>query len=157
MKQYVFDETALYLTFQLGEELLALDVSQVREVLDLCHITRMPKTHDYMRGVINVRGNVLPVIDLRRRFEMEAIEPTVETRIVVMEVEIDGNEVVIGALADSVHEVVEIEAEHIGPPPRVGTRWRTDFIKGIGRRKDRFILLLDINRVFAGEDLGQIQ
>ena len=156
MNQNDTQQTTLYLTFLLGDELLAIDVSKVREVLDLCHITRVPKAPDYMRGIINVRGNVLPVIDLRCRFDMEAVESTVDTRIVVLEVNIDGNEVIIGALADSVHEVVDIESDHIGPPPRSGMAWCIDFIKGIGRQDDRFLLLMDIDRIFSSENTEHI-
>ena len=148
MNETDMNETTLYLTFRLGDELLALDVSRVREVLDLCPITRVPKTADYMLGVINIRSNVLPVMDLRSRFEMDPIEATVDTRIVVLEVEINGNKVMVSVQADSVHEVVEINSDNIGAPPRVGDKWRTDFIKGIGKQNDRFFLLLNIDRVF---------
>lgn len=146
-------ETTLYLTLRLGDELLALDVSRVREVLDLCPITRVPKTAEYMRGVINIRGNVLPVLDLRSRFEMDAREATVASRIVVLEVDINGNRVMVSVLADSVHEVVEIKSEHIGPPPRVGDKWRIDYIKGIGKQNDNFLLLLNTDRVFSSENM----
>ena len=154
MNQNDTQQTTLYLTFLLGDELLAVDVSKVREVLDLCHITRVPKAQEYMRGVINVRGNVLPIIDLRSRFDMPAVEATVDSRIVVLEVDMDGSEIVVGALADSVHEVIDIASDHIGPPPRSGVAWRIDFIRGIGRQDDRFFLLLDIDRVFARENMG---
>ena len=156
MNENDMNETTLYLTFRLGDELLGLDVSRVREVLDLCPITRVPKTADYMLGVINIRSKVLPVMDLRSRFDMDAIEATVDTRIIVLEVEINGNKVMVSVQADSVHEVVEINSENIGAPPRVGDKWRTDFIKGIGKQNDSFILLINMDRVFSEENMDSI-
>lgn len=146
----------LILTFKLNDELFALDVSQVREVLDLDTITRVPKTLDFIRGVINVRGSVVPVIDLRTKFGMSSSQQTVNSRIMVMELNIDNENTVIGALADSVHEVIELESEQIKPPPKIGTRWRTDFIRGIGRRNEQFIMILDVNRLFTLDELTSI-
>lgn len=144
--------TALYLTFRLERELLALEVARVREVLDLCPITRVPRTPDYMRGVINLRGSVIPVIDLHLRFGLASAETTIESRIVVLELNHEGETIVVGVLTDSVHDVIEIDSEHIDASPQMGTRWRTDFVTGIGKYKDQFILLLDIDRVFANRD-----
>jgi purine-binding chemotaxis protein CheW len=156
MNEMTITETALYLTFRLEDELFALDVSQVREVLDMDTITKVPKSLPFMRGVINVRGSVVPVIDLRVKFDMSQTEQTVDTRIVVMELSLDGETTVLGCLADSVHEVIELEPAQIQPPPRIGSRWRTEFMKGIGARNDQFILILDINRVFSSEELVSI-
>ena len=141
-------ETCLYLTFKLGVEIFAIDVSQVREVLDLSPITKVPQAADFMRGVINVRGSVVPVVDLRMKFNVPLLENTVHTRVVVMEIAMDGEEIVLGALADSVHDVKEINPEQIEPPPKIGSRWRTEFIKGIGKHDDNFIIILDIDRDF---------
>ncbi|MBU0674210.1 MAG: chemotaxis protein CheW [Proteobacteria bacterium] len=150
------NKTALYLTFRLGEELFALDVFQVREVLDIAAITKIPRALDFMRGIINVRGTVVPVIDMRIKFGMSPIEQTLDSRIVVMELDLDGEITVLGALADSVHEVMELEANQIEPPPKIGSRWRTDFIKGVGKRNDQFILVLDVDRVFSADELTRI-
>jgi purine-binding chemotaxis protein CheW len=150
-------ETSLYLTFKLGEEMFALDVAQVREVLDLSSITKVPKTLDFMKGVINVRGSVVPVMDLRMKFDMPATENTIETRTIVMELNLDGETTVLGALADSVHEVIELDPDQIEPPPRIGSRWRTEFIKGVGKRDDAFIIILDIDRVFSVDELTAIE
>jgi purine-binding chemotaxis protein CheW len=147
-------EGVLYLTFRLERELLAFEVPKVREVLDLCPITRVPRTPDYMRGVINLRGSVIPVIDLHCKFGLSATESTIESRIVVIELQHDGEDVVVGVLTDSVHDVIEINSEHIDSSPQMGARWRTEFVTGIGKYKDQFILLLDIDRVFAGRDAG---
>ncbi|MHB8810752.1 MAG: chemotaxis protein CheW [Desulfobulbaceae bacterium] len=149
-------ETVLFLTFRLERELLALEVARVREILDLCLITRVPRTPDYMRGVINLRGSVIPLIDLHRKFGLAAAESTIESRIVVLELNHEGTEVVVGVLTDSVHDVIEIDSEHIDSSPQMGARWRTDFVTGIGKYKDQFILLLDIDRVFANRDIGAL-
>ncbi len=149
-------ETAPYLTFRLGEEMFALNVTQVREILDLTPITKVPRAPRFMRGVINVRGSVVPVVDLRLKFGLPERENTVDTRIVVMEVALEGEITVLGALADSVHEVMELEPEQIEPSPRIGTRWRTEFIRGIGKRNDQFIIILNIDRIFSSDELAVI-
>ena len=114
--------TRQYLTFKLGEEVFATDVAQVREVLDFTTITKFPRTPEFMSGVINLRGNVVPVVDLRLCFEMSRTEKTVNTCIIVVEVLLDGESTVIGALADSVEEVVDLEPDQIQPAPRIGTQ-----------------------------------
>jgi len=102
-----------YLTFKLGDEMFAIDVSQVREILDVTTITKVPRAPAFMRGVINVRGSVVPVVDLRLKFEMDKTQQTVDTRIVVMEIELDGELTTIGTLADAVSNVMDIEASRI--------------------------------------------
>ena len=144
-------ETAQYITFKLGDELFAINVAQVREVLELTQITKVPSAPDYMRGVVNVRGKAIPVVDLRLKFGLPAAQETVHTRIVVMELELDGEQTVVGGIADSVHEVIELEPGQINPPPRIAMRWRTELIQGMGRRGDNFIIILDINEVFASD------
>jgi purine-binding chemotaxis protein CheW len=150
-------ETRQYLTFRLGNEVFATDVAKVREVLDFTTITKIPRTPDFMSGVINLRGNVVPVVDLRLCFEMSKTETTVNTCIVVVEMLVDGESNVIGALADSVEEVIDLEPEQIQPPPRIGTKIRTDFIKGMGKRDTQLIMILDIDRVFSVEDLSALR
>jgi purine-binding chemotaxis protein CheW len=110
-----------------------------------------------MRGVINVRGNVVPVVDMRLKFGLSATEKTVDTCIVVMEIRVEEDTTVLGAMVDSVQEVFELEASQIEPPPRIGTRWRTEFIKGIGKRNEELIIILDIDKVFSTAELGIIQ
>ena len=150
-------ETTQYLTYKLEDEIFAVDVAKVREILDFTPATKVPGTPEFMRGVINVRGNVVPVVDMRLKFGLTKTEKTVDTCIVVMEIVVDDDTTVLGALVDSVQEVFEIEASHIEPPPRMGTRWRTEFIKGIGKRNDELIIILDIDRVFSSSELGAIQ
>ncbi len=149
-------ETARYLTFRLGEELFAINVFKAREVLDLSHITRVPTAPGYLRGVVNVRGNAIPVVDLRMKFGLPQAADTLQTRIIVMELQVDGQSVVVGGLADAVHEVLELEPHEINDPPSLGMRWRTDLILGMGRRNDRFTIILDIERVFSTEELSAV-
>jgi purine-binding chemotaxis protein CheW len=150
-------EARQYLTFKLGDEVFATDVAKVREVLDFTSITKIPRTPDFMSGVINLRGNVVPVVDLRLCFEMSKTEKTVNTCVVVVEMLLDGESTVIGALADSVEEVIDLEPEQIQPAPKIGTQIRTDFIKGMGKRDHQFIMILDIDRIFSAEELSAVR
>ncbi len=150
-------ETTQYLTFTLAEDVFAIDVKMAREILDVCDVTRVPQTPDYMLGVINLRGSVVPVIDMRLKFGMDHVERTRDSCIVVVDVDVDGESVVVGALADSVREVLDLEPSQIEPPPRIGTRLNTEFIKGMGNLDDRFVIILDINRVFSAEELALVQ
>jgi purine-binding chemotaxis protein CheW len=129
----------------------------VREVLDISSITRVPRAPGFMRGVINVRGSVVPVVDLRLKFGMSKTEQTVDSRIVVMELSLGGDQTVLGAMADSVHDVMDLETENIEEPPSIGSRWRTEFIKGIGKSDEEFIIILDIDRVFSTDELTSVQ
>jgi len=151
------NEMTQYLTFTLGDDVFAIDVTMAREVLDLCDVTRVPQVPEYMLGVINLRGSVVPVIDMRRKFGMPAAEKTRDSCIVVVEVDVDGEPVTVGALADSVREVLDLTPDQIEPPPRIGTRLNTEFIKGMGSLDDRFVIILDINRVFSAEELALVQ
>jgi purine-binding chemotaxis protein CheW len=147
-----------YLTFRLGEEVFAVDVAKAREVLDLTAVTRVPGTPKFMLGVINLRGGVVPVIDLRLKFGMPAAERTRETCIIVLDLTLDGETTTVGAVADSVREVLDLDSSQIEPPPRIGTRLKTEFIRGMGRIDDsRFLILLDIDRVFSSEELALVQ
>jgi purine-binding chemotaxis protein CheW len=147
------NETSQYMTFKLGDEFFAINVSQVREVLEVLQITKVPTAPAYMRGVVNVRGQAIPVVDLRLRFGLPSTVDTLNTRVIVMELNIDGETAIIGGLADSVHEVIELEPGNINPPPRIAMRWRTDFILGMGKRGEEFIIILDVNAVFSSEEL----
>ena len=146
-----------YLTFRLGEEMFALDVSQVREILDVTTITKVPRSPAFMRGVINVRGSVVPVVDLSLKFGMKKIERTLDTRIVVMEISLDGEITVIGALADAVHNVMEMETSQIEAAPKIGAKWNTEFIRGIGKHDNEFIIILDVDRIFSVDELSMVQ
>ena len=150
-------ESTQYLTFTLDEELFALDIAKVREVLDYTSITKVPQTPDFMRGVINLRGSVVPVVDMRSKFNMLVAEQTVNTCIIIVEVDIDGEGTVLGAMADSGQEVLELSPDQIEPPPRIGTKLKTDFIKGMGKRDDQFVIILDIDQVFSASELTLVE
>ncbi len=145
-----------YLTFRLGDEVFALDIAQVREVLDYTSITRVPRTPDFMRGVINLRGSVVPVVDMRLKFGMPKTERTINTCIIIVEIKAGDESVLLGALADSVQEVIELGPGDIEPAPRIGTGLKVDFIKGMGKRDDKFLIILDVDRVFSEEELSDI-
>jgi purine-binding chemotaxis protein CheW len=149
--------TVQYLTFKLADEVFALDVAKVREILELIAINKVPQTPDFMRGVINLRGSVVPVIDLRLNFGMTCTEQTVNTCIIVVEVNLDDEVIVLGIMADSVQEVVEMEPENIEPPPHLGTKLNTEFIKGMGKINSNFVMILDIDKVFSSDDLVLVQ
>jgi purine-binding chemotaxis protein CheW len=151
------EEATQHLTFKLDDEVFALDISKVREVLEYTSVTKVPQTPEFMKGVINLRGGVVPVVDLRLKFGMTEAERTVNTCIIIVEVEMDGESTVLGALADSVQEVHDFEADQIEPAPKIGTKLNTEFIKGMGKRDDEFIIILDINKVFSSDELALVQ
>lgn len=140
------------LTFGLGREVFALETAAVHEVLDIVPITAVPNSRRLVRGLINVRGRVVPVVDLKGKFGMPASERTAEARIVVIEVVLKGEPTMVGLLADRVHEVTELAAASLEEAPRIGTTWRPEFIRAIGKREDAFIVVMDIDRVFASEE-----
>lgn len=150
-------QTTQYLTFKLGDEVFAVDIAKVREVLDFTTVTKVPRTPEFMRGVINLRGSVVPVVDLRLKFGMSKTENGVNTCVIITDVTVDGDTTILGALADSVQEVLDLDAEHIAPAPKIGTKLRTEFIKGMGKRDDRFIIILDVDKVFSAEELSLVQ
>ncbi len=136
------------LTIRLEDELFAVEASRVREILDLVPITEVPSAPAFVGGLINVRGSIVPLADLRVMFGMERPEPDADTRIVVMEVDIDGEPTIAGILADKVHDVTDIETASIEEAPKVGMRWRPEFVKGIGKRNGGFIIIPDMERIF---------
>jgi purine-binding chemotaxis protein CheW len=146
-------KTNQYLTFSLADEWYAIEVSMIKEVLEYQTITRVPKTPPSMKGVINVRGGVIPVVDMREKFELPVSEPTIDTCIIVLEVSVDGETIVIGTIADFVDEVLQILPENIEPSPKIGTGLDTDFIDGIGKMEERFIIILNTDRIFTAEEV----
>lgn len=145
-----------FITFKLGDEVFAINVSQVREVLELSEITRVPTAPDYMRGVVNVRGAAIPVVDLRLKFGLEVVPNTVNSRIIVMELAVGEEKCILGGIADSVHEVVELDQSSVTPPPSIAMRWRSEFISGMGKRGEQFVILLDIDTVFSSDDVALV-
>jgi len=150
-------EITQFLTFRLDSEVFAIDISKVREVLDFTTITKVPRMPDFMRGVINLRGSVVPVVDLRLKFGLPKTEKTLNTCIIIVEAAVDDETTILGALADSVQEVMDLEPENIEPAPKIGVRLNTEFIKGMGKREGKFIILLDIDKVFSTGELALVQ
>lgn len=144
------------LTFLLDNEIYGTDISQIQEVLEYRKVTPVPRTPDFMLGVINLRGNVVPVIDLRRQFDMKVSDMTVDTCIVIVDVMIDGEKIPLGILADAVKEVIELHHAEINPPPRIGSRIDTRFISGMGKYDDDFIIILNLPKVFSQEQMGDV-
>lgn len=139
------------LTLGLGGEIFAIDASIVHEILDLIPVTAVPGARDFVGGLINVRGKVVPLADLRLKFGMDCTPPTPDTRVVVVEIDLEDETTVVGLLADKVFEVTEISRASIESTPDIGMKWRADFIKGIGKRGNDFIVIPDIVRLFTSD------
>ncbi len=145
-------EAASFLTFVLGGEIFALAVEQVREVVDIPAVTPVPRMPDYLRGVMNLRGSVVGVVDLGRRLGLGAFEKTTEDAcLVILDVTIDDEPTPVAALADGVREVIDLDTGRMIPPPRLGTRLRTDFIRAVGEYDGRLVIVPDIDRIFSAE------
>ena len=144
------------LTLELHGEVFALEVRHVQEILDLVPITEVPNSRPFLNGLINVRGKVVPLADLRLKFGMEPTPPTIDTRIVVIEVEVDGDPITVGIRADKVYEITEVAASALEETPRIGMRWRSEYIRCIGKRGNDFIVVLDIGRIFSGGETEEV-
>ncbi len=142
-----------FLSFILRDEHFAVEIFKVREVLDVTTLTRIPRMPDYLCGVINLRGNVVPVVDLGLKLGMDSFDRTVNTCIMIVEINADNDAraVNMGLLTDGVQEVIDLTSEEIVPAPEMGSGMNTKFIKGMGRKKDKFLILLDINQVLTDE------
>jgi purine-binding chemotaxis protein CheW len=158
MKNIEKTQLSSYLTFNLGEELYASNVKNVINIVELSKITKVPKAPDYMLGIINLRGMVLPVVDTRKKFGLQETEYTVNTCILVLEVVINNQNILVGALVDGVKEVIEIEAEEIKDPPSIGFSFNNYFITGVFKKKDEesFIMILDMDSVFSTDEILEI-
>ena len=150
------NEINSYLSFKLENEYFAAHVNNVINILELTDITPVPRSPEYMKGVINLRGTVLPVVDTRLKFGMSATKYTSDTCILVLNVTIDGELVSVGGLVDSVQEVLEIEDKDIKPAPSIGNKYKTEFINGVISLNDDFIMLLDMDKMFSTDDASEI-
>ncbi len=139
------DEMTQYLTFTIDGENFAFEINQVREVLDYTKITRIPSMPDFMRGVMNLRGSVVPVMDMKQKFGQGKTGQEDNTCIIIVETNVSGESIVIGALADSVEEVISLNEEQIEPPPDFGLRLSSRFIKGMGQIEEQFIIIIDVD------------
>lgn len=145
-----------YLSFRLGKETFASNVSKVLNIVEMPTITEVPQAPDYMMGVMNLRGVVLPVIDTRIKFGMSATKVNTNTCVLVLEISIDDGKVKIGALVDSVEEVMEIEDKEINPSPSIGTKYNTEFIHGMVQQNESFIMILNMDKVFTTHELIEL-
>lgn len=139
------------LTVGLQDEIFAVEAACVREILDVVPITRVPNARPFVEGLINVRGRVVPLADLRVIFDMDRPPPGLDTRIVVIEIELDGEPAIAAILADKVHDVTDIEAASIEDAPKFGMRWRPEYVRAIGKRGQDFIIIPDMGRIFGTE------
>ncbi len=146
-----------YMTFQLAREEYGLEILKVREIIGLMEITRVPRTRDFIRGVINLRGKVIPVVDLRLKFGMEKCETTDQTVIIVVQCAVDGRPLTMGLLVDQVLEVLTIDADHIEPTPSLGHAALDDgFILGVGKHDTRIVFLLDIAKILSNDEAHEV-
>ncbi|MCT4533845.1 chemotaxis protein CheW [Halodesulfovibrio sp.] len=143
------DELMQLVTFSIGEEEFGVDILKVQEIIRTMEITKVPKAPDFVEGVINLRGKVIPIIDLRRRFGLSSKEHDKHTRIIVIEI----NNMIVGFVVDSVSEVLRIPASTVEPPPAVVAGMESEYISGVGKLQDRLLILLDLDRLLSNEDL----
>jgi len=150
------DEQQQFLTFLQGHEMFAVGILGIKEIIEYCKLTTVPLMPDFMSGVINVRGSVVPVIDLAARFARKAEQATRKSCIVIIETEYDDEKVDIGIIVDSVSEVLEIALEDIEPAPRFGAKIRTEFIQGMGKIADKFVIILNIAKVLSIDEMSEL-
>lgn len=143
-----------YLTFMLGGEVFAIGILHIKEIIEYGQLTSVPMMPEFIRGVINLRGAVVPVVDLASRFGGKASQVTRRSCIVILELAVDAETRVIGVVVDAVNEVLEIAGGDIEPAPSFGTRIRTDFIEGMGKVQEKFVIILNVNNVLSTEDLA---
>ena len=143
-----------YVTLGIDKEIFAVPVVRVQEILELSPIARLPNAPRYLLGMIDVRSQGVPVIDLRAKLGLGAIGDTLDTRIIVLTVDIAGRDLVLGLKADRVFEVTGLDGDHLEPPPEIGVRWQSQTIEGVGRRNGAFVTVLDLTRMFSAEDLA---
>lgn len=148
------DVAGRYLTFALGEEAYGLEILKVQEIIGLLKVTSVPRTPDFVRGVVNLRGRVIPVIELRRKFEMEMKEDTERTCIIVVQIDGVQQQVTLGIIVDEVSEVLDIAEEQIEPPPSFGASVDTNFMLGMAKTEDKVVMLLDIGKVLSDKEVA---
>ncbi len=152
----ITEEQQQYLTFLLGGEMFAIGILNIKEIIEYGSLTTVPMMPEFIRGVINLRGAVVPVIDLLARFSRQQSAITRRSCIVIIEVETEGEQHDVGVVVDSVSEVLEIPAAEIEPPPSFGAKIRADFIEGMGKVNSKFVILLDVDKVLAVEEMAML-
>ena len=149
-------ERQQYLTFMLGKETFAVSILRIKEIIEYGQLTTVPMMPEFIRGVINLRGAVVPVMDLMARFGQDSSALSKRTCVVILEIELEGETQDVGILVDAVNEVLEIAGSEVEPAPRFGTNIRADFISGMGKVGGKFVIILDLNRVVSTEQLQQV-
>lgn len=147
-----FAQPGKYLTFWIGKEEYGIPILKAKEIIKMMDITSIPKTPPFMRGVINLRGKIIPIIDLRLKFRLEAKEYTERTCIIVVELVLGQTKRQMGIVVDTVSEVLNFPKNDLEPPPQYGTQLETGYLTGMGKIKDKVVLLLDIEKAFSDED-----
>jgi purine-binding chemotaxis protein CheW len=145
-----------YLTFMLGAEIFAINILRIKEIIEYGSLTIVPQMPSFIRGVINLRGAAVPVIDLAARFDREEAAISRKSCIVILEVDRAGAQQVIGVLVDAVNEVLEIARSQIEPVPSFGTQVRTDFIDGMGKVDGKFVIILNVNQVLSADEMAEL-
>ncbi len=157
MKRVKTLEGKKFLTFLMANEKYGLEILKVREIIGIMDVTPVPTTPAFVRGVINLRGKVIPVVDLRLKFGMESKEDTQRTCIIVVHLAREGQEMIMGIIVDEVSEVLDIDQDQIEPPPSFGADIRTDFILGMGKVNQRVVTMLDIDRVLSEREIALVE
>jgi purine-binding chemotaxis protein CheW len=152
----VQQEEAQYLTFLLGSEMFAMNILGIKEIIEYGSLTSVPMMPEFIRGVINLRGAVVPVVDLSARFGRASSAVTRRSCIVIIEADSEGEKQDIGVVVDAVSEVLEIPAAEIEPAPSFGAKIRADFISGMGKVKDKFVIILDADKVLSVNELAML-
>lgn len=152
----VQQEESQFLTFLLGSEMFAIDILGIKEIIEYGSLTTVPMMPEFIRGVINLRGAVVPVVDLSARFGRHASAVTRRSCIVIIETESEEDKQDIGVVVDAVSEVLEIPASEIEPPPSFGAKIRAEFIQGMGKIKDKFVIILDVNKVLSVDEMAML-
>ncbi|MDP8567340.1 chemotaxis protein CheW [Methylophilus aquaticus] len=145
-----------YLTFVLGREVFAINILNIKEIIEYGNVTEVPKMPGFIRGVINLRGAVVPVIDMAARFDKPTAEITRKTCIVIIEVAHEDSTQVVGVMVDAVNEVLDIEAGEIEPSPNFGANIRADFIEGMGKIAGKFVIILNVNKVLSVGEIAEL-
>ena len=151
------DREGKYLTFSMADEEYGIEIEKIKEIIGMMQITTVPQTPEFVKGVINLRGKVIPVVDLRARFGMESIDYTERTCIIVVEIQVQSGTVMIGIVVDAVSEVLNIKGDDIEETPTFGAKLNTDYILGMAKMEGGVKILLDIDRVLSGDETAVLE
>jgi purine-binding chemotaxis protein CheW len=142
-----------YLTFELGGELFSISVFKVMEIIEFPDVTKVPNSPDYLLGVINLRGNVLPLVDTRHKFAMDTTKYNDDTSVIIMELMIEDEKMLVGGVVDKVLDVINLPKDQVKPSPTLGSKYKPEFILGMGEVNDKFYMLIDIDKVFSTDEI----